>query len=112
MTRKFALLAAVSAVALLGAPMAAQAVNITLGGTVDGITLVGANPLVNVTITAGTGDGTILNGLGANIFGNYTLGQVAFTAGPNTVEQYPVTVQNPCRWECANGGYPLELHPG
>ena len=95
MSRKLTLLAAVSAVALLGAPMAAQAVNITLGGTTGGITLVGANPLVNVTITAGTGDGTILNGLGANIFGNYTLGQVAFTAGPNSAEQYPVTVQAP-----------------
>jgi len=95
MTRKLALLAAVSAVALLGAPLAAQAAQIVLGGTADGITLTGANPLVNGTITAGTGDGTLLNGLGPVVAGNYTFGAVAFTAGPNTAEQYPVTVQTP-----------------
>jgi hypothetical protein len=93
--RKFALLAAVSAVALLGAPLAAQAAQITLGGTADGITLTGTGTLVNGSIVAGTGDGTLLNGLGPVVAGNYTLGGVTFTAGPNTAEQYPVTVQNP-----------------
>ncbi len=95
MTRKLALLAAVSAVALLGAPLAAQAVDIALGSTADGITLTGTGTLVNGTITAGIGDGTLLTGLGPVVAGNYTLGAVSFTAGPQTAEQYPVTVQTP-----------------
>jgi hypothetical protein len=95
MTRKLALLAAVSTFALLGAQLGAQAAQITLGGTADGITLTGTGTLVNVSIAAGTGDGTLLNGLGPVVAGNYTLGAVSFTAGPNTAEQYPVTVQAP-----------------
>ena len=55
MTRKLALLAAVSAVALLGAPLAAQAVDIALGSTAGGITLTGTGTLVNGSITAGIG---------------------------------------------------------
>ena len=97
MTRKLALLAAVSTFALLGAQLGAQAAQITLGGTATptGISFTGTGTLVNVSIAAGTGDGTLLNGLGAVVAGNYTLGAVSFTAGPNTAEQYPVTVQAP-----------------
>ena len=99
MTRKLALLAAVSAVALLGAPLAAQAVDIALGSTADGITLTGTGTHVNGSITAGIGDGTLLTGLGPVVAGNYTLGGVSFTAGPKTLEQYPVTVQTPASQE-------------
>jgi len=99
MTRKLALLAAVSAVALLGAPLAAQAAQIVLGGTADGITLTGTGTHVNGSITAGIGDGTLLTGLGPVVAGNYTLGGVSLTAGPKTLEQYPVTVQTPASQE-------------
>jgi hypothetical protein len=95
MTRKLALLAAVSTFALLGVSLGAQAAQITLGGTAGGITFTGTGTLVNATIAAGTGDGTLLNGLGPVVAGNYTLGAVSLTAGPNTAEQYPVTVQTP-----------------
>jgi hypothetical protein len=88
--------AATVALGTLSFPLAAHAVTqITLGGTADGITLTGTGTLVNVSITAGTGDGTLLNGLGPIVQGNYILGAVTFTAGPNTTEQYPVTVQAP-----------------
>jgi hypothetical protein len=66
-----------------------------LGGTAGGITLIGTGTTVNVTIATGTGDSTLLNGLGPVVLGNYTLGAVSLTAGPNTAEQYPVTVQAP-----------------
>jgi hypothetical protein len=90
MTRKLALLAAVSALGLLGVPLGAEANQISLLGTVDGIALTGANPNVSVVITAGTGDGAVFQAQGfANVSGNYTLGGVSFTAGPNTAEQYP-----------------------
>src|SRR5262245_62952922 len=90
MTRKLALLAAVSALGLLGVPLGAQANQITLLGTATGITLVGANPLVNVTIANGTGDGAVFQATGfPNVNGNYTLGGVSFTAGPVNMEQYP-----------------------
>jgi hypothetical protein len=95
MTRKLALLAAVSTFALLSAELGAQAAQIVLGGTASGITLTGTGTTVNVTVAAGTGDGTLLNGLGPVVTGNYTLGAVSLTAGPNTAEQYPVTVQAP-----------------
>jgi hypothetical protein len=98
MSRKLALLAAVSAVALLGAPLAAQAVQITLGGIATGINVQGGVPVagdVMATIASPISGSSILNGLGADVFGNYTLGVVSITAGPQTVEQYPVTVQAP-----------------
>jgi hypothetical protein len=98
MNRKLALLAAVSAVALLSAPLAAQAVQITLGGIATGINLQGGVPVagdVMATIASPIAGSSILNGLGPDIFGNYTLGVVSITAGPQTVEQYPVTVQAP-----------------
>jgi hypothetical protein len=95
MTRKLALLAAVSTLALLGAQLGAQAAQITLGGTANGITLTGNGTTVTATIAAGTGDGTLLNGLGAVVVGNYTLGAVSLTAGPNMAEKYPVTTQTP-----------------
>jgi hypothetical protein len=90
MTRKLALLAAVSALGLLGVPLGAEANQITLLGTTGGISLIGASPLVNATITAGTGDGAVFQATGfPNVNGNYTLGGVTFTAGPNSAEQYP-----------------------
>ena len=89
------LLSGVAAFGMLGVPLSAQAAQITLGGTAGGIHLTGTGTLVNGTIDAGTGDGTLLNGLGAIIAGNYTLGAVSFTAGPNSAEQYPITVQSP-----------------
>lgn len=95
---KNALLAAVSAVALLGAPVAAQAVNITLGGIASGISLQGGAPVagdVTATIAAAIHGSTILSGLGADIFGSYTLGAVTLTAGPNVAELYHVTLQSP-----------------
>jgi hypothetical protein len=97
MTRKLALLAAVSTFALLGAQLGAQAAQITLGGTADGITFNASagNGTVTATIAGGTGDGTLLNGLGPVVAGNYTLGAVSMTAGPNVAEQYKVTVQSP-----------------
>jgi hypothetical protein len=98
MNRKLGLLAAVSAVALLSAPLAAQAVQIALGGIATGINLQGGAPVagdVTATIASPIAGSTILSGLGADIFGNYTLGVVSITAGPQTVEQYPVTPQAP-----------------
>jgi hypothetical protein len=91
MSRKF-FLATVGAVGLLSVPLGAQAAIISLASTADGISLTGTGTLVNVTITAGTGSGTFLNG---TIPGTYSLGAVSLSAGPNTVEQYPVTVQSP-----------------
>ena len=68
---------------LLGVPLNAQADQITLLATVDGITLTGAGTLVNVSIAAGTGDGAVFQSLGnPNENGTFTLGAVAFTAGP------------------------------
>jgi hypothetical protein len=99
MTRKLALLAAVSTFALLGVQLGAQAAQITLGGTADGITLTGNGTTVTATIAAGTGDGTLLNGVSPPgvVQGNYTLGGVTFTAGPVMAEQYAVQAgtQNP-----------------
>jgi hypothetical protein len=90
MSRKLALLAAVSAFGLLGAPLAAEANQIALLGTVGGISLTGTGTLVNVAITAGTGDGAVFQAVGfPNVLGNYTLGGVTFTAGPNSAELYP-----------------------
>jgi len=90
MTRKLALLAAVSAVALLGVPLGAEANQITLLGTAGGITFTGTGTLVNTTIAAGTGDGAVFQATGfPNVNGNYTLGGVTFTAGPVSGEQYP-----------------------
>ena len=98
-TRKLALLAAVSSVALLGAPLSAQAVIITLGSIADGISVQGGAPVagdVTVTIAAPIHGSTILTGLvppGTDVFGNYTLGAVTLQAGPNSAELYPVTSQ-------------------
>jgi len=88
--------AALVALGTLSFPIAAHAAQITLGGTSGGITFTGSlTGNVNVTIAAGTGDGTLLNFLGPIVQGNYTLGAVSLFAGPNTAEQYPVTVQAP-----------------
>ena len=89
--------AALVALGTLSFPIAAHAATqITLGGTSGGITFTGSlTGNVNVTIAAGTGDGTLLNFLGPIVQGNYTLGAVSLFAGPNTAEQYPVTVQAP-----------------
>ena len=58
-------LAALVALGTLSFPIAAHAATqITLGGTAGGITLTGTGTTVNVTIAAGTGDGTLLNFLG------------------------------------------------
>jgi hypothetical protein len=90
MSRKLALLAAVSALGLFGVPLGANANQITLLGTSGGITLTGTGTLANVSITAGTGDGAVFQATGfPNVNGNYTLGGVVFTAGPQTGEQYP-----------------------
>jgi hypothetical protein len=86
------LLSGVVALGVLGVPIGTQAAIITLASTADGITLTGTGTLVNASIAAGTGSGTFLNG---TIPGNYTLGGVSLTAGPNTTEQYRVTVQAP-----------------
>src|SRR6516225_1149076 len=94
MIRKLTL-AGLAVFGLLGIPLNAHAAQITLGGTSGGITLTGTGTQVNVTIAAGTGDGTLLNFLGPIVQGNYILGAVSLTAGPNTAEQYPVTVQVP-----------------
>jgi opacity protein-like surface antigen len=97
MSRKLALLAAVSAVALLGAPLAAQAVQITLGTIATGIMLQGGLPPgdVTVTIAAPITGNAFLEGLGAPITGSYTLGAVTLTAGPESSGLFPVTLQNP-----------------
>jgi len=82
--------AVVTLILLLGIPLNASADQITLLATVDGITLTGAGTLVNVSIAAGTGDGAVFQSLGnPNENGTFTLGAVAFTAGPNLTEQYP-----------------------
>src|SRR5262245_57937222 len=97
MSRKLVLLAAVSAAALLGAPLAAKAVQITLGTIATGIMLQGATPPGNVTVTIAapiTGN-AFLEGLGAPITGSYTLGAVALTAGPESGGLFPVALQNP-----------------
>jgi len=97
MTRKLALLTAVSTFALLGAQAGAQAANITLGGTATatGITMSSANgTTANASIAGGTGDGTIINCCGFAA-GNYTLGAVSLTTGPNVAEKYSVVTQTP-----------------
>src|SRR5438094_362835 len=97
MTRKLALLAAVSAAALVGAPLTAQAVQLTLGNIATGIQLQGGVPVagdVRATIAAPITGSALLEGLpGGTILGSYTLGAVTLNAGPNTAEQYPVTLQ-------------------
>lgn len=90
--KKLNLLSGVVALGLLGVPVGAQAAIISLASTTDGITLTGTGTLVNASIAAGTGSGTFLNG---TIPGTYSFGAVSLTAGPNTTEQYPVTVQSP-----------------
>ena len=99
MSRKLALLAAVSAAALLGAPMAAQAVQITLGNIATGIQLQGGAPAageVTATIAAPITGSALLEGLaGGSILGSYTLGMVTIQTGTNMAEQYPVTSQIP-----------------
>ena len=95
MSRKLALLAAVSAAALLGAPLAAQAVQLTLGNIATGIQLQGVTGDVTVTIAAPISGNAFLEGLGPVINGSYTLGAVTLTAGPESGSLYPVTLQNP-----------------
>jgi hypothetical protein len=87
--------AALVGLGTLSFPIAAHAAQITLGGTAGGITLTGTGTTVNVTVAAFTGDGTLLNFLGPIVQGNYILGAVSLSAGPNTAEQYPVTIQAP-----------------
>ena len=89
---KLNLLSGVVALGLLSVPVGAQAAIISLASTTDGITLTGTGTLVDVSIAAGTGSGSFLNG---TIPGTYSLGAVSLTAGPNVAEQYPVTVQSP-----------------
>jgi hypothetical protein len=89
---KLNLLSGVVALGLLSVPVGAQAAIISLASTTDGITLTGTGTLVDVSIAAGTGSGSFLNG---TIPGTYSLGAVSLTAGPNVAERYPVTVQSP-----------------
>src|SRR5262249_12962057 len=90
MTRKLAVLATASVLGLLGAPLAAEADQITLLGTAGGITFTGDGTHVTATIAAGTGAGAVFQAIGSpDVSGNYTVGGVTFTAGPNTAEQYP-----------------------
>jgi hypothetical protein len=85
MTRKLALLAAVSAFGLLGVPQWAEANQITLLGSNAGITITGTGTLANVSIAAGTGDGAVFQAQGfPNVNGTYALGAVTFSAGPQT----------------------------
>ena len=63
MIRKL-MLAGLASFGLISIPLNAHAAQITLGGTSGGITLTGTGTQVNVTIAAGTGDGTLLNFLG------------------------------------------------
>jgi hypothetical protein len=99
MSRKLALLAAVSVAALVGAPLAAQAVQLTLGNIATGVQLQGGVPVagdVRVTIASSITGSALLEGLpGGSILGSYTLGAVTLNAGPNSAEQYPVTLQTP-----------------
>jgi hypothetical protein len=97
MTRKLALLAAVSALGLLGVPLGAEANQITLNGSNNiggvlssgGISLTGTGTLVNVSITNLLGGPATFQAGLTTVLGNYTFGGVSFTAGPNTAEQYP-----------------------
>ena len=89
---KLNLLSGVVALGLLSVPVGAQAAIISLASTTDGITLTVTGTLVDVSIAAGTGSGSFLNG---TIPGTYSLGAVSLTAGPNVAERYPVTVQSP-----------------
>ena len=93
MNKTLNLLSGVVALGLLGAPLGAQANQIALLGTVDGITLTGTGTLVNVSIAAGTGDGAVFQATGfPNVTsGTYTLGAVAFTAGPKFFGTLTVT---------------------
>src|SRR5262245_45906566 len=116
MSRKLALLAAVSAAALLGAPLAAKAVQLTLGTIATGIMLQGATPPGNVTVTIAarrTGH-ALLEGLGAPITGSYTLGAVTLTAGPEAGRLFPVTLQNPVsemfNYSDGTNALPGEIH--
>jgi opacity protein-like surface antigen len=100
MSRKLALLAAVSASALLAAPLAAQAVQLTLGSIATGIQLQGGQPAAgDVTVTigaAGITGNAFLEGLPTSpITGTYTLGMVTLQAGPISGEQYPTILQTP-----------------
>jgi hypothetical protein len=87
------LLGGVVAFGVLGVPLAAYAQQISLLGTAGGVSLTGTGTLVNVSITAGTGGDSLLRLPPLAQQGIYTLGAVSFTAGPNTAEKYPVTVQ-------------------
>src|SRR5262249_20950448 len=85
---------------LLSTPLSADSVQITLGPTspsAGGITLTGTGTLVNASFAPSTGEGTLLNGLGPVVVGNYTLGPVAFTAGPQSGVQRAVIGAAPRR---------------
>jgi hypothetical protein len=89
MTSKLALLAAVSALSLLGVPLGAKADQINLLGTNGvGITLTGNGTLANVNVPVAFGDGAVFQSGATNTLGNYTLGPVNFNAGPNVNELY------------------------
>jgi len=109
-TTKLALLAAVSSVTLLGAPMSAQAVIIGLNPINDGISLQGGAPVagdVTLTLAAAIHGTAVLTGLGADITGSYTLGAVTLVAGPVSAESYPVTSQTPVGSEAFNYSDPV-----
>ena len=81
--KKLNLLSGVVVLGLLGVPLGAHAVQITLGPTADGITLTAAGGgIVGVSIAAGTSGPTFEFG------GTYTFGGATFNAGPNVAEQY------------------------
>jgi hypothetical protein len=95
-TRKFALLAAVSAFGLLGVPLGADANQITFGpSTLGGITFQGVGTTqVQVTIANPTSGPAFFVGSGGVIgpLGTFTMGATTpspFTAGPRVGETYP-----------------------
>src|SRR5262249_41065073 len=80
------LASAVAAFGFLGVPLSAQAVQITLGPTADGIffnTLTGG--IVAVAVSPSITGSTLEFG------GTYTLGPTSFAVGPNVAEQYQAT---------------------
>jgi len=93
MTRKLALLAAVSVLGLLGVPLGAQADQISLqGSSTGGITLTGHSATMTVDVAIAAGTGCVAptqcatfqkNGVPVNDQGTYSLGAVTATAGPN-----------------------------
>jgi len=89
MTRKLALLAAVSAVALLGVPLGAQATQITLLGSTSGsFTFTGNGTTVSVSTTGVSGPAVFQPTGFPTENGTYTLGALNATTGVNVAGQY------------------------